>query len=134
MAGRKKRRADKQGPAAGPWKAQAVPRYNRARKRLSKAVLTELNRIQAAILQNPLVGEKKGALKDVLVEKFQAENHQFLVAYSIDEKKREVIFLDLQRYLKTRREALGHAGGIGKPRVRTASQCVVVFPPIYHVG
>ncbi len=125
MAGRKKRRADKQGPAiighdtrpaAGPWKAQAVPRYNRARKRLSKAVLTELNRIQAAILQNPLVGDrKKGALKDVLVEKFQAENDQFLVAYSIDEKKREVILLDigqhenyyrdLQRYLKTRREA-----------------------------
>ncbi len=125
MAGGKKRGADRRGraiightqPAAGPWTALAVPRYNKARKRLKlDALRTALNKVQAAILQNPFVGDRKGgALRDVWVEKFQAENDQFPVAYGIDEQKREVTFLDigqhenyyrdLQRYLKTRREA-----------------------------
>jgi mRNA interferase RelE/StbE len=108
MAGGKKR-ADKRRraiighgtrPVAGPWTALAVPRYNKARKRLkSDALRTELNKVQTAILENPFVGDRKGgALRDVWVEKFQAENDQFLVAYSIDEQKREVTFLDIGQH------------------------------------
>lgn len=94
----KRSQPDQQAPA-GPWTAQAVPRYNKARKRLSTAVKTELNKVQAQILQDPYRGDrKKGALRNVWVEKFKAENDQFLLAYTIDEKKREVVFYDIGQH------------------------------------
>jgi mRNA-degrading endonuclease RelE of RelBE toxin-antitoxin system len=86
-------------PSVGPWTALAVPRYNKARKRLSAAVKTRLNDVQAQILQDPGRGDrKKGVLRDVWVEKFQAENDQYLVAYAIDEQARTVIFYDIGQH------------------------------------
>jgi mRNA interferase RelE/StbE len=65
--------------------------------------------VQAAILQDPFRGDRKGgALSDVWVEKFKADNDQWLVAYEIDTKKNTVTVLavgqhenyyrDLERY------------------------------------
>lgn len=93
------------------WQALAAPRCNKARHKLSTRLLEALNAEQNKILKNPYKGDrKKGALKNVWVEKFQAENDQFLIAYEIDGKRKQVIFLDigqhenfyrdLQRYLR----------------------------------
>jgi mRNA interferase RelE/StbE len=92
-----------------PYTGLAVPKYNKDRKRLSKGVLKALNDAQAGILQAPFRGgRKQGALSDVWVEKFKADNDQWLVAYEIDTKKNTVTFLavgqhenyyrDLERY------------------------------------
>ena len=94
-----------------PYDGLAVPQYNRHRKRLSPVVLKALNEVQSRILQDPRCGDlKAGALKGVLVEKFPAENDQWLVAYAIDDKHNAVTFLavgqhenfyrDLIRYRK----------------------------------
>ena len=96
-----------------PWRGQAVPRYNKRRKKLPLEVQRALNDVQTAILKDPFVGEKKrGALSSVWVEKFRAQDDQYLVAYEIDEKVQTVTFLDigqhenfyrdLERYRKTR--------------------------------
>jgi mRNA-degrading endonuclease RelE of RelBE toxin-antitoxin system len=78
------------------WKGRAAPRYNRRRKRLSRAVRETLNAEQASILQDPRKGDRKrGALRDVWVEKFKAGNDQYLIAYFIDEKTETVTFLDI---------------------------------------
>lgn len=95
-----------------PWNAQAVPRYNKRRKKLTRDVRRVLNDVQSRILQDPRTGERKrGALKNVWVEKFPAQNDQYFVAYEIDEKSDTVIFMDvgqhenfyrdLEKYLKT---------------------------------
>lgn len=93
------------------WTARAAPRYNRRRRRLSKAVREALNEEQARILQDPRKGDRKrGPLRDVWVEKFKAQSDQYLIAYLIDESAEVVTFLDigqhenfyrdLERYLK----------------------------------
>lgn len=71
-----------------------------------------LNDVQSRILQDPRTGgRKRGVLKNVWVEKFPAQNDQYLVTYEIDEKNDLVIFLDvgqhenfyrdLEKYLRT---------------------------------
>ncbi|MGQ0571326.1 MAG: type II toxin-antitoxin system RelE/ParE family toxin [Armatimonadota bacterium] len=85
--------------AARPWTGLAAPRYNKRRKRLSPGVLQALNPVQAHVLQDPHRGDRKrGALRDVWLEKFQAENDQYLLAYSINAKRRTVIFLDIGQH------------------------------------
>lgn len=95
-----------------PWKALAVPRYNKRRKKLTPEAHRLLNEVQSRILQDPHVGDRKrGALKNVWVEKFPAQNDQYLVAYEIDDKNDAIVFLDigqhenfyrdLEKYLKT---------------------------------
>lgn len=95
-----------------PWNAQATPRYNKRRKKLTPEVRRVLNDVQSRILQDPRTGERKrGALKHVWVEKFPAQSDQYLVADEIDEKNDMVIFLDvgqhvnfyrdLEKYLRT---------------------------------
>jgi len=97
-----------------PWQGQAVPRYNKRRRKLSPEVRRSLNEMQAKILQDPRVGDKKrGPLRHVWVEKFRTQNDQYLVAYEIEEKAQIVTFLDigqhenfyrdLERYRKTRK-------------------------------
>jgi mRNA-degrading endonuclease RelE of RelBE toxin-antitoxin system len=96
-----------------PYTPLAVPKYNKQRKRLDKGVAEELNTVQAAILQDPHRGErKKDRLRDVWVEKFKADNDQWLVAYEIDTKTQTITFLstgqhenfyrDLERYRERR--------------------------------
>jgi mRNA interferase RelE/StbE len=96
-----------------PWRGQAVPRYNKRRKKLPPEVQRVLDDVQAAVLKDPFIGERKrGALSSVWVEKFRAENDRYLVAYEIDEKTQTVTFFDigqhenfyrdLERYKRTR--------------------------------
>lgn len=97
-----------------PWEARAVPRYNTRRKKLPPEVRRILNEAQAKILEDPFRGDRKrGALSTVWVEKFQAVNDQYLLAYEIDDKNHVIIFYDvgqhegfyreLERYKRTMR-------------------------------
>jgi hypothetical protein len=65
------------------------------------------------LLENPLLGEpKKGILKGVRVLKFKYKNHQYLLSYEPDFKKRllylytfgshEGFYEELERYLKSK--------------------------------
>ena len=95
------------------WKALAAPRYNRRRKKLTPEIRRLLTQEEDRILEDPHKGgRKRGVLKDVWVEKFKAQDDQYLVAYQIDEKAHGVIFLDigqhenfyrdLEKHIKTR--------------------------------
>lgn len=95
------------------WQAEATPRYNKKRKKLPDRIKELLTAEEEKILVDPQKGDrKKAALKDVWVEKFQAGNDQYLVAYTIEGKRKRIIFIDigqhenfyrdLQKYLKSR--------------------------------
>lgn len=76
-----------------------MPRYNKRRKRLALDVLRILNDVQARVLQDPYRGDpKRGAFKNIWVEKFQAQNDQYLLAYTIDSKQRAVVFYDVGQH------------------------------------
>ena len=71
-----------------------------------------INLIEDEIALNPYSGErKKGDLKEVFVKKFSLLGEEYLLAYKINEREREVIFLtvgghenfylDLKRYIKS---------------------------------
>lgn len=82
-----------------PWKAKAAPRYNKARKKLRTNFKAILQKEEDKILINPYKGEKKtGILKNTWVEKFKANNDQYLIAYEIDENFHYVIFLDIGQH------------------------------------
>ncbi len=94
-----------------PYTGLAAPSYNRDRKRLARALIHRLDEVQAQILQDPHRGDRKrGALRHIWVEKFKAQNNQWLVAYLIDDKRDSVYFVavgqhenfyrDLQRRLE----------------------------------
>ena len=58
-----------------------------------------MNDVQATILQDPYRGDRKrGTLSNVWVEKFPAQNDQYLVASEIDDKNRIVTFLDIGQH------------------------------------
>ncbi len=77
-----------------PYTGLAAPSYNRDRKRLAPAVIHRFDEVQAQILQDPHRGDRKhGALRNIWVEKFKAQNDQWLVAYSIDDKRDIVYFV-----------------------------------------
>ncbi len=87
------------------WEAEAYPRFNRKRKKLSRDQKLILNEEIKRILLNPLKGEQKtGSLKGVWVEKFQVENDQLLVAYEIDVKKKRIFFMDVGQHENFYRE------------------------------
>lgn len=81
------------------WKADALPRYNRRRKKLPPAVKRILNDEQRKVLADPYRGErKKGALADIWVVKFKTHNDQFLLAYAIDEEAEMITFWDIGQH------------------------------------
>lgn len=94
-----------------PYRVEAAPRFNRTVKKLlpnvKKALDAEVRRIAA----DPFKGDRKrGVLRNVLVEKFEAVNDQWLLAYRVKEEERTVQLLafgqhenfyrDLSRYLQ----------------------------------
>lgn len=100
-----------------PYTALAAPQYNRHRKRLSPAVKKVLNDVQAVILKDPRRGDPKGgALKGVYVEKFPAENDQWLVAYEIDEKRDAVTFLAVGQHENFYRDLIRYRRETGAAR------------------
>ncbi|PZN10362.1 MAG: addiction module toxin RelE [Bacillota bacterium] len=74
-----------------PYKIEAAPRFNRMVKRLPPNLKRALDEEVRRIAANPYKGDRKrGVLRDVFVEKFQAVNDQWLIAYRIDEERRVV--------------------------------------------
>ena len=72
----------------------------------------QINLIEDEIALNPYLSErKKGDLKEVFVEKFSLLGEEYLLAYKVNEREKEVIFLaigghenfyrDLKRYLQS---------------------------------
>lgn len=94
-----------------PFKVEAAPRFNRTVKKLPRNVKKVLDEEVRRIAANPFKGDrKKGVLRDVFVEKFEAANDQWLLAYRVKEEERTVQLLaigqhenfyrDLSRYLQ----------------------------------
>jgi mRNA-degrading endonuclease RelE of RelBE toxin-antitoxin system len=93
------------------YKQSAYPKYNRIKKKFPLLFRKKLNNIEDNIARNPLIGEeKKIDIKGIRVHKFKLLDQQILLAYQVDEDKKEVIFVavgghenfyrDLKRYLK----------------------------------
>ncbi len=92
-------------------KIEAAPRFNRLAKKLDQIVKQALDREVRMLIEDPYKGDyKKGVLRNVLVEKFEAANQQWLLAYRVLEKdgviqllhfaRHENFYRDLTRYLK----------------------------------
>jgi mRNA-degrading endonuclease RelE of RelBE toxin-antitoxin system len=90
---------------------EAAPRFNRMAKKLEPIVKQALDREVRRLVEDPYKGDyKKGVLRNVLVEKFEAANKQWLLAYRVLEKdgviqllhfaQHENFYRDLARYLK----------------------------------
>lgn len=92
-------------------RVEAAPRFNRIAKKLVPALKQVLDKEILALADNPYKGDrKKGILRDVLVEKFEAINDQWLLAYRVLEKEQviqllylgqhENFYRDLTKYLQ----------------------------------
>lgn len=92
------------------YQQKAYPRYNRIKKKLPAFFRKKITEAEDAIALNPLIGEEKtGDLGGIRVYKFKLFDQQILLAYQIDESKKEVIFAavgghenfyrDLKQYL-----------------------------------
>lgn len=76
------------------YQQEAYPKYNRIKKKFPNLLRKELNKIEDKIANNPLLGEeKRGDLKGVRVYKFKVLDQQNLLAYEINTKKKEVVFI-----------------------------------------
>jgi mRNA-degrading endonuclease RelE of RelBE toxin-antitoxin system len=94
------------------YRQSAFKKYNRIKKRLPLPLRRQINLIEDEIALNPYLSErKKGDLKEVFVKKFSLLGEEYLIAYQVDEREKEVIFLakgghenfysDLKRYVKS---------------------------------
>jgi len=99
------------------WDAKATPRYLRSRKKLSPTVRKALNRVQAQVIQDPHRGDRKRPpLGWLWVEKFRAENDQWLLGYEIDDKRNLVIFHAIGQHENFYRDIQRRGGGeVEKP-------------------
>ncbi len=94
-----------------PYQQKAYPRYNRIKKKFPPFFRKKLTEAEDVIALNPSIGEEKvGDLEGIRVYKFKLFDQQILLAYQVDENKKEVIFAaagghenfyrDLKQYLK----------------------------------
>jgi len=94
------------------YRQSAFKKYNRIKKKLPLPLRSQINLIEDEIALNPYSSErKKGDLKEVFVKKFCLLGEEYLLAYKVNEREREVIFLaigghenfyrDLKRYFKS---------------------------------
>jgi hypothetical protein len=90
---------------------EAALRFNRMAKKLEPIVKQALDLEIMRLAADPFKGDrKKGVLREVLVEKFEAADKQWLLAYRVLEKdgivqllhfaQHENFYRDLTRYLK----------------------------------
>ncbi|MDA3792348.1 MAG: type II toxin-antitoxin system RelE/ParE family toxin, partial [Elusimicrobia bacterium] len=93
------------------YKQKAYPKYNRVKKKFPEVFRKEINNAEDKIANNPQLGkEKSGDRKDIKVFKFRVMGQQNLLAYQVNNKKKEIIFIsigghenfyrDLKKYLK----------------------------------
>ncbi|MFH1609264.1 MAG: type II toxin-antitoxin system RelE/ParE family toxin [Candidatus Bipolaricaulota bacterium] len=94
-----------------PFAPLAYPKFNRIKKKLPSLLRQELDRRVRAICDDPAIGEAKtGDLQGVRVHKFSYLGQVYLLAYTVDERKKAVYLLaigghenfyrDLKHYLK----------------------------------
>ena len=92
---------------------QEVPRFRKAKRRLTGTVQDAVDEQVRGLLDNPFLGDPKvGALKNVRVIKFKVGPHQYLLAYQFFTKLNVIEVLDvavhenfykgLEQYLKSR--------------------------------
>ena len=71
-----------------------TPVFLKAKKKLKKNQLQDLDHAVRKIMNNPQIGEKKiGDLSDIWVYKFRITKQEYLLAYQWDKKKRILIAL-----------------------------------------
>ena len=94
------------------YRQSAFKKYNRIKKKLPLPLRNQINLIEDEIALNPYSSErKKEVLKEVFVKKFPLLGEEYLLAYKVNEREREVIFLaigghenfyrDLKQYLQS---------------------------------
>lgn len=94
-----------------PFAVEAAPRFNRTAKKLPPNVKQALDEEIRRLARDPYKGDrKKGVLRDVFVEKFEAVNGWWLLAYRVRDEERKIQLLaiaqhenfyrDLSQYLK----------------------------------
>ncbi|HAZ29982.1 TPA: addiction module toxin RelE [Candidatus Acetothermia bacterium] len=95
-----------------PFSPRAYPKFNRIKKKLPPSLRHEIDRQVVAICDDPTIGEAKtGDLQGVRVHKFSYLGQLYLLAYTVDERKKAVYLLsigghenfyrDLKHYLKS---------------------------------
>jgi mRNA-degrading endonuclease RelE of RelBE toxin-antitoxin system len=94
------------------YRQSAFRKYNRIKKKLPLPLRNQINLIEDEIALNPYLSErKKGDLQEVFVKKFSLLGEEYLLAYKVNEREKEVIFIaigghenfyrDLKQYLKS---------------------------------
>ena len=89
----------------------AYPKYNRIKKKFPSLLISLINNAENEVSRNPSIGtQKHGDLKGIYIYKFTPIGQELLLAYEINNKKEEVIFIavgghenfyrDLKQYLK----------------------------------
>lgn len=77
-----------------PYTIEAAPRFNRTVKRLPPDLKTALDQEVRRLAVDPYKGDRKrGVLRHVFVDKFQAVNDQWLLAYRVQEDTRVIQLL-----------------------------------------
>jgi len=94
------------------YSQSAFKKYNRIKKKLPLPLRNQINLIEDEIALNPYSSErKKEDLKEIFVKKFPLLGEEYLLAYKVNEREREAIFLaigghenfyrDLKKYFKS---------------------------------
>ena len=94
------------------YRQSAFKKYNRIKKKFPLPLRNQINLIEDEIALNPYSSErKKEDLKEVFVKKFPLLGEEYLLAYKVNEREREIIFLaigghenfyrDLKQYLQS---------------------------------
>ena len=89
----------------------AYPKYNRIKKKFPPLLVGLINDAENEVAANPSIGtQKHGDLKEIYVYKFTPIDQELLLAYEVNKKREEVIFIaigghenfyrDLKQYLK----------------------------------
>ncbi len=81
------------------FRVEAAPRFNRIAKKLPPNVKKVLDEEVRRLAVDPYKGDqKRGALRGVLVEKFEAVNDQWLLAYRVREDDNVVQLLTIGQH------------------------------------
>jgi len=94
-----------------PYAQLAYPKYNKIKKKMPSLLIKSINKAENEVAKNPSIGtQKHGDLKGIHVYKVKPIDQELLLAYEVNDKKREVIFIavgghenfyrDLKQYLK----------------------------------
>ena len=91
------------------YRQSAFKKYNRIKKKLPLPLRNQINLIEDEIALNPYLSErKKGDLKEVFVEKFSLLGEEYLLAYKVNEREKEVIFLAIGGHENFYRDLKGY--------------------------